>query len=237
MNTEQIIKRELDRQDLENAEETQFAALLYVENGGDLPRWLEEKILKRCRKYGFRFGEVTGTIASSPVVAAEYAKSATRQSVAEKVQIANFNKNGLKVEKLSGTGGNAMRLLETGELVFGSLGNTTVATKALDSRRGNDLIAQKFTEEFGGAQDNQGQDALNYLKAANLYVAKNKNKFRFVAVLDGNYYRRNWLRFNQYANGRVLVETSDSYISKCKSRTTKKVAATKRTTKVKEATA
>ena len=239
MSTEQIIKRELDEQDLDNAQRTQFDALLYVENGGEtpLPTWLEKKILKRCAKYGFRFGEVVGTIAASPIVAAEYAKKASRQSVAEKVQLDNFNKHGLKVEKLSKTGGSAMRLLDTGELVFGSLGSRGVGTKSFDSRRGNDLILQKFTNEPGGAQDNQGRDAITYLKAANKYVANNDSKFRFVAVLDGPYYRRNWARFNQYANGKILVENSDSYINKCKNEVIKKAVTRKSVNKVKELTA
>ena len=231
MKTNEIIRRELDRTDLTNAEETQFAALLFVESGEDLPLWLEEKILKRCRKYGFRFGEVVGAIASSPITAAEYAKSATRQSVAEKTQIVNFNKNGLKVEKLPGTGPNALRLLETGELVYGSLGLETISTKSIDSRRKNDFIFQKYTNDTGGGQDNQGDDVVKFLKAANKYVDQNKNRYRFVAVLDGPYYKPYWRKFAQYTNGRVLVETSDSYINKCKSRTTKKVNVTKQTGK------
>ena len=234
MGTSELIKQELDKRDVENANEAQLAALKFVENETPLPRWLSEKVLKRCEKYGFRYGEVVGAIATSAVTAAEYSKSATRQSVAEKTQIKNFVKNGLAVEKIPSTGQRAMRLLDTGELVFGSLHPTAVSTKAIDGRYGNDLLFQKFTDEFGGAQDNQGRDVLTYLKAANKYVNINKNKFRFVAILDGNFYQANWEKYRQYINGKVLVETSDSYIAKCKSGTRKKAS---RTTKRVEKTA
>jgi hypothetical protein len=143
MRSDEIIRREIDRRDLENAEEAQFAALLYVEEGKDLPIWLEEKILKRCRKFGFRFGEVMGMIASSRITAAEYGKSASRQSTAERAQISNFVKNGVPVEKLSSTGGAAYRF-HKGNLVQGSMGDTARTTKALDARHGNDFMAIKF---------------------------------------------------------------------------------------------
>lgn len=217
MSTERTIKRELDKRDLDNAEETQFAALLFIENGEELPIWLEEKILKRCRKYGFRFGEVAGAIASSPITAAEYAKSAKRQGIAEKVQFAALNKNGLKIEKLPSSGPGAVRIL-AGDLVYGSLGATDRATKALDGRRANDWVSSKFTEDNGGSQDNQRLDILNFVDGANAYIAKHTNNYRFVAMLDGDYYRKNWQLLKQYVNGRVLIETTDSYIAKCRER-------------------
>jgi len=219
MSTERIIRRELDKKDLDNAEETQFAALLFIEDGEELPRWLEEKIIKRCIKYGFRFGEVVGEIASSRVTAAEYAKSAVRQSVAEKIQFATLNKNGLNVEKLPSSGPGAVRILD-GDLVYGSLGATDRATKALDGRRANDWLFSKFTEDNGGSQDNQGRDVLNFLDGANAYIAKHANNYRFVALLDGKYYRKNYRMFDQYVDGRILVETTDSYTVKCRERAT-----------------
>ena len=230
MSTSELIRQELDKRDVENAKETQIAALRFVENDKPLPRWLSEKVLKRCAKYGFRYGEVVGSIASNAITAAEYAKSATRQSVAEKTQLVNFIKNGLNVEKLPSTGQRAMRLLDTGELVFGSLAPTAVGTKAIDSKFGNDFLFQKYTEEIGGAQDNQGRDVLTYLKAANKYTELNKNKFRFVAIVDGEFYQTNWEKFHQYVNGRVLVETSDSYINKIKTKKIKKATTVRRGT-------
>jgi len=230
MNTNEIIKDALDKRDVSNAIETQLAALKFVETGTPLPQWLAEKIIKRCEKYGFRYGEVVGAVATSAITAAEYAKSATRQSVAEKTQLSNFTKNGLAVEKLPSTGQNAVRLLDTGEIVFGSLSTRAVATKAMDAKYGNDFLFQKFTQEYGGAQDNQGRDVLTMLKAANKYVAANKNKFRFVAILDGDFYQANWEKFNQYINNKVLVETSDSYINSWKTKAAKKRTAVRRST-------
>lgn len=219
MSTERTIKRELDKRDLDNAEETQFAALLYIEDGTELPRWLEEKIVKRCTKYGFRFGEVVGEIASSRVVAAEYAKSAVRQSIAEKVQFATLNKNGLNVEKLPNSGPGAVRIMD-GDLVYGSLNDTDRATKAIDGRRANDWLFSKFTSDNGGSQDNQGRDVLNFLDAAKVYTTKHANNYRFVALIDGKYYRKNYRMFDQYTNGRVLVENTDNYIVKSLERIT-----------------
>lgn len=217
MATEKVIKREIDRKDVENAEETQLLALSYVETGYPLPTWLNDKIEKRCAKYGFRYGEVIGSIAASPITAAEYAKSATRQGVAEKIQFEALDKNGVKIEKLPSSGPGAIRILD-GKLVYGSLGVTDRSTKAIDGRRANDWVFFKYTEDFGGAQDNQGRDVLNFLDSANDYITKNSNNYRFVAVIDGQYYKRNWQLFNQYVNGRVLVETTDTYTAKCRDR-------------------
>ena len=141
----------------------------------------------------------------------------------------------MEVEKLPSTGQRALRLLDTGELVFGSLGTKAVSTKAIDAKYGNDFLFQKFTNEFGGAQDNQGRDVLTFLKAANKYVAANKNKFRFVAVLDGDFYQANWEKYNQYVNKRVLVETSDSYINSLKTKTAKRGVATAKKSSAKTA--
>lgn len=231
MATEKVIKRELDRIDLQNAEDTQLAALEFVETGYPLPEWLEDKVNKRCAKYGFRFGEVVGAIAASPIIAAEYAKSATRQGVAEKIQFEALEKNGVSIEKLPSSGPGAIRILD-GDLVYGSLGVTDRSTKAIDGRRANDWVFFKYTEDFGGAQDNQGRDVLNFLDSANDYIAKNANNYRFVAVIDGQYYKRNWQLFNQYTNGRVLIETTDTYVAKCRER----IAANKQSVVARRAT-
>jgi len=103
-------------------------------------------------------------------------------------------------------------------LVYGSLGATDRSTKAIDGRRSNDWVFSKFTWDGGGSQDNQGRDVLNFLDGANDYIAKHANNYRFVALLDGKYYRKNYRMFDQYVNGRVLVENTDNYIVKCRER-------------------
>lgn len=47
------------------------------------------------------------------------------------------------------------------------------------------FAAQKYTNEFGGAQDNQYNDVINFLKNCQ----KNENHI-FIAIVDGKYYNK-----------------------------------------------
>jgi len=144
-----------------------------------------------------------------------FAKSASRQCTAEKAQLEYMQYvRGIRIKRLPASGYISLRL-QAGEIVKGNVPRTVDSTKTFDAVSDNyhtrDYIYQKFTDGFGGAQDNQAMDAIRFLQAANEYVETHDNKVRFVAILDGSYYKHYQDVFASFRSERVLVETSDSY--------------------------
>jgi len=70
----------------------------------------------------------------------------------------------------------------------------------------------KYTNEEGGAQDNQYKDAVSFIDQANLYYKKNKfSDIKFILILDGNYYIKKMNDIKKLINhSNILVETSTS---------------------------
>lgn len=223
MKSNKFIQGRLDRTDVKNAEDLQLQVTKHLENGTPLDEWIENKVAKRCAKYGFRRIRVLAELVRSFVLCTEFAKSATRQRVAEKAQIENFNRNGLKVVKLADVGSDSIRLMG-GDLVYGRIGRLARATKSIDAQYGNEFLFMKWTNESGGSQENQWRDALGFIDAANEYIEKHNNNVKFVVILDGPFYGTNWARYKQYATPRLLVETSDSYIARNQKATTTTVS-------------
>ena len=211
MNINEFINRSLVQKDRENLEKTKSAAMLLLEEGIPLVPKFEEKIAKFCTHYNMGRGQVIASILANDVAAARFSKTASRQRTAEYAQIAYLqNVRHLKVKPLPSSGPNAIRL-NCGDLIDGTLTRPVTATKTLDAIRGHDYLFLKYTNGSGGAQDNQAMDAALFLEAAVDYVEKHDDNIRFVAILDGDYYKKHWNVFEQFKSDRVLVETSDTY--------------------------
>jgi hypothetical protein len=159
-------------------------------------------------------GEVLASILSDTVAATAFAKSASRQRVAEKAQLYYLkNVRKIKIERLKQNGPESIRL-RNGNLEYGT-STTGDSTKSIDALgNSTDFIFVKWTDGNGGGQDNQAFDAIRFLEGAAKYVAKHDDGRRFVAILDGPYYAKNWHKFIKYASDRLLIETSDTYKSK-----------------------
>ena len=215
MNVISYVKNKIQEKDIENLVKTKAAVLDHLENGTPLVRNFEIKIGKYVSKYNLTRGQVVASILSDDVAASAFAKSASRQRTAEKAQLEYMQfERGIRVERLPSTGYNSVRIQE-GELVKGNVPRIVGSTKTMDAISDNhhtiDYLYQKFTDGFGGAQDNQAMDAIRFLEAAHGYVATHDDRVRFVAILDGGYYIRHWGVFTDFQSNRVLVETSDSY--------------------------
>lgn len=209
------VKDKIQQKDLENLAKTKLAVMQHLEEGTPLVRNFERKIRTYCKKYDLTRSTVLASILSDDIAASVFAKSASRQRTAEKAQLEYMQlERGVRVERLSATGFNSVRI-QAGELVKGNVAKTIDSTKTMDAISDNhhtiDYLYQKFTDGFGGAQDNQAMDAIRFLEAAQEYVDTHDDRIRFVAILDGSYYVRHWNVFASYATGRVMVETSDSY--------------------------
>lgn len=211
MDINTYIKREIEEKDRINLEKTKRAAMEHLENGTPLVDKFEEKIANFCKRYGMTRGQVLASILSDTVAASKFAKSANRQGTAEKAQIKYLQRfRNLPIKVLPSSGKNSIRLSLTGDFIVGGPRRVD-ATKTLDAICGDDFIFCKYTTGSGGAQDNQAIDVIRFLEAAHAYVKKNKNKYRFVAILDGNYYARHRDMFERFKSDRVLIETSDTY--------------------------
>lgn len=209
------VKDTIQVKDLENLAKTKLAVLTHLEEGTPLVRNFENKIRTYCNKYNLTRAEVVASILSDDIAASVFAKSASRQRTAEKAQLEYMQYvRGIRVEKLPASGYNSLRL-QGNEIVKGNVARTIDSTKTFDAVSDNhhtiDYLYQKFTDGFGGAQDNQAMDAIRFLEAASEYVETHDDRIRFVAILDGSYYTRHWNVFESFSTARILVETSDTY--------------------------
>jgi hypothetical protein len=209
------VKDKTREKDLENLMKTKLAVSNYLEGGTGLVRNFETKIGKYASKYSMTRAQVLASILSDDIAASVFAKAASKQRTAEKAQLEYMQLvRGVRIERLPSTGYNSVRL-QDGELVKGNVPKTVSCTKTMDAISDNhhtiDYAYQKFTDGFGGAQDNQAMDAIRFLDSAHEYVNAHDDRIRFVAILDGSYYIRHWNVFISYRSDRVLIETSDTY--------------------------
>lgn len=211
MNVNQYVEKAIVEKDRTNLEKTRRVTMDHLENGTPLVPKFEEKIKNFCERYNLGRGQVIASILSDVVAASRFSKTASRQRTAEKAQIRYLQKvRTLNVKALPSSGLDSIRITFDGELIHGGP-KTLNTTKTIDAECGNDFIFCKYTNGNGGAQDNQASDAVRFLEAARAYVANHDDRFRFVTILDGNYYDRHRGVFESFASDRILVETSDTY--------------------------
>lgn len=91
--------------------------------------------------------------------------------------------------------------LDTGEIVH----NKNNTTKSADFLINNTYITQKYTRDFGGAQDNQYDDVFNFLKAGS-------KKYKVGAILDGQYWNKNIYKLKQYFSQNIHIYCMDDII-------------------------
>lgn len=216
MNVIKYVKERMLEKDRYNLRKTKATVKNYLDRGSPLVPAFEEKIGRFCDRYNMSRGEVLASILSDKIAATTFAKSASRQRVAEKAQLYYLkNVRRIKIERLKQSGPESVRLRK-GNLEYGT-STTGDSTKSIDALGDNsDFLFVKWTDGTGGGQDNQAFDAIRFLEAATKYINKHDDDRRFVAILDGPYYAKNWRKFIEYTNSRLLVETSDTYNSKTK---------------------
>ena len=215
MNVIDYVKEQIRIKDLDNLAKTKLTVLEHLETGKNLVPKFETKIKTYANKYSLTRSAVVASILSDDIAASVFAKSASRQRTAERAQLEYMQHvRGVRVERLPACGYNSLRL-QGGEIVKGNMPKTIDSTKTFDAVSDNhhtiDYLYQKFTDGFGGAQDNQAMDAIRFLEAAEEYVDTHDNRIRFVAILDGSYYTRHWDVFASFRSDRIMVETSDTY--------------------------
>lgn len=191
-------------------------------------RYIMDKIKNIAVNFGFDVDDVYDLIANSEdnelkelFIAVRLAKDPTRQNIYEK----SFNKfmkeNRNEFTKLKSQGKNAKYLTENG-LLKGNVPSGIDKTKSLDffEKIGNTeyYYYHKYTKVTGGAQANQHNDMVHFIRLANNYCQNFNDNINFVGVIDGPYYvdriRGEIESFaGEFLNSRIFVLTWREVIS------------------------
>lgn len=136
-------------------------------------------------------------------------KNPKKQNIPEKTALSILQKANPNIKNLPQTGKNALHLTPEGQFSSTANGNSKAIDFYLEKDDKKYYIFHKFTEQSGGAQDNQLRDAINFL-----INAKNNKEINsyFVALLDGNYYKDKLVYLKKtYSTSRVFVMTTGDF--------------------------
>ena len=136
--------------------------------------WVQTKIENYLSRSGNTVSkkELATLILTNDTVASFFCKNPNKQNISELLAIKL-----LKVEKLSPSGKNSIRFDDTGEITTIAIGNT----KTADFIYHGWYVTQKWTMDFGGAQDNQRNDVIDFL-------TRGSKKHKVAAIVDGSYW-------------------------------------------------
>lgn len=155
--------------------------------------WVSEKIYAYIQRFNgmFNYEQVKQEIIDNDIVASFFFKDPSKQNLSEILAVQVLN-----VEKLPSRGKSCIRFNDVGEIVSNAAGNT----KSADFKLNDYYATQKYTNENGGAQDNQKNDVIDFLKRGSL-------QYKVAAVLDGAYWdiHREELKKLFANNGNVLI--------------------------------
>ena len=155
--------------------------------------WVQEKIKNHIEAFDgvMTEAEVRDAILTNIIVASKFCKDPGKQNISEKLAI-----EVLGVKKLACQGKNCIRFNDNGDIVSTSSGNT----KSADFMYGEYYTTQKYTDGEGGAQDNQRNDVIDFLKRGSI-------KHKVAAIVDGVYWDkyRDVIRAEFANNPNVLI--------------------------------
>jgi hypothetical protein len=134
-------------------------------------------------------------------------ESTSKQNTNEKFKLEFIKYNGWGIKKLNGSGPYAKYLCNNKLMNKYDDGYTpTNSSKSLDFLLvKNDIeiyFIDKTTEEIGGAQTNQYNDAISALKQAKEIANYN---MRFIGLLDGGYYKKKQSELNNFETDYVKI--------------------------------
>ena len=134
------------------------------------------KIENHAKRFDYMFSpsEIREQILTNDLTASLFCKDPSKQNIAE-----TYGLELLKFDKLPSSGKKCIRFSSTGEIVHTSSGNT----KSADTIYNGAYATMKYTDEAGGAQDNQKRDVIEFLE-------KGSKKNKVCAILDGPYWEK-----------------------------------------------
>ena len=162
--------------------------------------WVQEKIKNHVEAFNgiMTKEEIEEGILTNTIIASKFCKDPGKQNISEKLAI-----KVLGVDKLPSQGKNCIRFNDAGDITSISNGNT----KSADFMYKDYYTTQKYTDGEGGAQDNQRNDVIDFLKRGSI-------KHKVAAIVDGSYWDkyRNILK-EEFANNPNILITSVSEIT------------------------
>lgn len=157
----------------------------------------QQKVYNFATKFGFNVNEVNQAIKENIFLAACFIKDPSKQNFTEKLVAET-----LGIEKLPPSGKKCICFNENGDILSANRGNVS---KSADFYIDNRYYTQKYTNETGGAQDNQYKDVVDFL-------VKGSKKYLVGAIVDGAYWvngRKAELRELFKDNPNVLITNVD----------------------------
>lgn len=138
--------------------------------------WVKEKILNhmKCFQGLFSYEEIKRGILENDLIASKFCKDPSKQNISEKLAA-----QVLKIDKLPASGKNCIRFTDSGDIT--SVSGNGKNTKSADFFYDGYYATQKYTDGNGGAQDNQRNDVIDFLKRGSL-------KYKVAAIVDGSYW-------------------------------------------------
>lgn len=136
-----------------------------------------DNFIERWNKM-FTREEIINNINTNDIIAAIFAKDPTKQNISEKLC-----ETYIGIKRASQSGKNCIRFSESGEIVHSKKDG---GSKSVDFILPNEIYAtQKYTgDNTGGAQDNQFDDVVIFLKYGSIY-------HKVAAIVDGWYWEEN----------------------------------------------
>lgn len=162
--------------------------------------WVKEKIENHVAAFNgiISYEEVREGILNNIVIASKFAKDPSKQNISE-----NLAAEILKLKKLPASGKNCIRFNDKGEIVSLASGNT----KSADFMYEGYYATQKYTDGEGGAQDNQRNDVIDFLKRGSI-------NHKVAAIVDGAYWNKHREKLEkEFENNSNVLITSVTEIT------------------------
>lgn len=136
--------------------------------------WVKEKIRNHILAFDGIMTEedIREGILNNIIIASKFCKDPGKQNISE-----NLAGEVLGLTKLVSSGKRCVRFNDAGDIVSTSTGNT----KSADFILKDYYATQKYTDGEGGAQDNQRNDVIDFLKRGSI-------KHKVAAIVDGPYW-------------------------------------------------
>ena len=211
-----VVDRHLEQERKKNLMEAKTAAIKR-----------EDWIFKRVKNFLERWGDDTPVntkleqLANDENELRHFVKDPIKQTFHERYGQSYIKWRKLPLRVLPKRGKSAIYLCE-GELVENVLKPDQNATKSIDciveANNWTDYISQKWTNGDGGTQKNQQKDVREFIRNANIFVARSTKPVRCIALVDGPYYTPKKLKelrknINQEVKERVMVMSTYEYVN------------------------
>lgn len=136
--------------------------------------WVQEKIANHVAAFDgiITAEQIRQGILENDIIASKFCKDPAKQNISE-----NLAAEVLQLDKLPSAGKNSIRFNDNGDIVSTAAGHT----KSADFLYGEYYATQKYTDGTGGAQDNQRNDVIDFLKRGSI-------KYKVAAIVDGHYW-------------------------------------------------